>query len=215
MRPLARTTQLSGSLARDPPKPCEMVTTCHVKMQSGAKISLHSKRQLVGVCEREKEKIFFVSLFPFILYAPSFLQGAVLYHLWSSDHRPGSGACEEQGMAKACATGHLASARGSVDQCRVPGPEAGVGALTFQRLGRSLEDTRNAGSGSRPGCYGRSQPQSSCGCPVHTRPGLGGAEEGDGRDAQSLRPSSEPPQPAPGAWVSGQLVLWAHSSHAT
>lgn len=54
-------------------------------------------------------------------------------------------------------------------------------ALTFPRHGHSLVGTRSAGSGNRPGGYGTSQIQSSCGCPVHTHPGLGGESRADKR----------------------------------
>lgn len=89
-----------------------------------------------------------------------------------------------------------------------------AGALTFRRPGRSLEDSRSAGSGSRPGCYGRSRSQSSCGCPVHTHPGLGGGEEGDDITPRVMTGtpqghSSKPPQPMLEAWVSGQLISTA------
>lgn len=98
-----------------------------------------------------------------------------LHHLWlvrpharqRGPWRPGGG----EGRRPA----HLASALGSV------GPAQGAGCggrLTFRRLGRSWEDSRSAGSGSRPGCCGRSQPRSSCGCPARTRPGLWGTEGG-------------------------------------
>jgi hypothetical protein len=48
----------------------------------------------------------------------------------------------------------------------------GLKALTFLRHGHSWVDNQSAGSGNSPGYCGRSQPQSSCGCPVHTHPGL-------------------------------------------
>ena len=104
-----------------------------------------------------------------------------MHHLWSVRPHPGQGAREDQEVAKAGALATWPLPWAARDWCRVPGPKAGAGGrLTFQRLGRSSEGSRSAGSGSHPGCYGRSRPRSSCGCPARTRPGLWGTE-GDGR----------------------------------
>lgn len=102
--------------------------------------------------------------------ALSFLQGVFICTLCGGlDHRP---SCQDLRGGGGVKAGSPRRVQGSLAQGQ-------AGALTFRRPGRSLEGSRSAGSGSRPGCYGRSRPQSSCGCPAHTRPGLGGGEEGD------------------------------------
>lgn len=78
------------------------------------------------------------------------------------------------------------------DQDRLPGTGTGVGTLTFWRLGHSWEDIRSVGSGSYPGCCGRSQPRNSCGYPVHTHPSLG-EKRGNGRVPTAGGPSLKLP----------------------
>ena len=162
------------------------------------------------------------SLLSFILSAPNFLQGAFFCTIYGqSDHTPDRGPGKTRRWRRQAhwPPGLCPGQCGTGTGC--PGPRLGRGAggrLTFRRLGRSLEGSQSAGSGSRPGRYGRSQPRSSCGCPAHTHPGLWGTE-GDGRVYRGpvWRPLSEPRPPPPpptlGAWVSEQLVLWMHSSH--
>lgn len=65
----------------------------------------------------------------------------------------------------------------------------GLKALTFLRHGHSLVDNQSAGSGNYPGCCGRSQPQSSCGCPGHIHQGLGGESRVVKRILMALEPS--------------------------
>ena len=124
------------------------------------------------------------SLLSFILSAPNFLQGAFFCTIYGqSDHTPDRGPGKTRRWRRQAhwPPGLCPGQCGTGTGC--PGPRLGRGAggrLTFRRLGRSLEGSQSAGSGSRPGRYGRSQPRSSCGCPAHTHPGLWGTE-GDGR----------------------------------
>lgn len=76
-----------------------------------------------------------------------------------------------QEVATAGTTCHWACGTGAMKGAGIT-PE--LKALTFPRHEHNLVGTQSAGSGNRPGCYGRSQIQSSCGCPVHTHLGLGG-----------------------------------------
>lgn len=75
-------------------------------------------------------------------------------------------------------------------------------ALTFPRHGHSLVGTRSAGSGNHPGYYGSSQIQSSCGCPVHTHPGLGG----ESRAVESPCDVGTQPGPLPPGWRPGSQI---------
>lgn len=156
------------------------------------------------------------SLLSFILSAPNFLQGAFFCTIYGqSDHTPDRGPGKTRRWRRQAhwPPGLCPGQRGTGAGC--PGPRLGQGddsrfgdsdvvrrAVEAQAAEAALDVMAGLSLGAVVGAQ-RALVQ-VCG----EQRVMGGFT-----GAPVWRPSSQHPQPALGAWVSEQLVLWVHSSH--